>query len=168
MSGGLVVVRGDITRFVGGAIVRCIPVGLPSHPASDPILLAGGAGLWVEIQRHEPLDEARPVVTPPFGLPAGAVIHVAAPVWRGGGQDEDRRLALTVERVLVAAVRNQVTHVAFSPIGPGFPLDAAAAIAVGTIHSALFATPSIEDVVFVCPTNAAWQVHDDAVSAWLD
>ncbi len=168
MSDGLLVVRGDIRRFVGGAIVRCVPVDVASDPASDPILLAGGDTLWAAIQRHEPLAEARPVVTAPYGLPAQAIIHVAAPVWHGGGHDELRRLALTVERVLVAAVRNQVAHIAFSPIGPGFPLDRAAAVAVGTIHSALFAAPSIEEVVFVCPTSAAWRVYDDAVNASLD
>ena len=168
MSDGLLVVRGAITRVPGAAIVRCVPAGLPSDPAQDPILLAGGNALWVEIQRHEPLGEARPVVTPPYELPAGAVIHVAAPVWRDGGRYEDRRLALTVERVLVAAVRHRLSHVAFNPIGPGFSADRAAAIAVSTVHSALFAAPSIEAVVFVCPTAALWQVYDDAVNQLLD
>ncbi len=168
MSAGLLVVRGDIRRFAAGAIVRCVPVGVLSDPAADPILLAGGDALWAAVQRYGPLTEARPVVTDSYRLPAQAIIHVAAPVWRGGGQDEDRRLALTVERVLVAAVRSQITRVAFSPIGPGFPVDQAAAIAVGTVHSALFAAPSIEEVVFVCPTDAAWQVYDDAINGLLD
>ena len=168
MSDGVLVVRGDITRVPGAAIVRCVPAGLPSDPALDPILLAGGEGLWVEIQRHEPLVEARPIVTSPHRLPAGAVIHVAAPVWRDGGRDEDRRLALTVERVLVAAVRHRLSQVAFSPIGPGFPADRAAAITVSTIDAALFAAPSIETVVFVCPTAALWQIYDDAVNQVLD
>ncbi len=168
MSGGLVVVQGDIRRCVGGAIVRCVPVVGPSDSASDPILLAGGAELRADVQRHEPLAEARPVVTAPYRLPAQAIIHVAAPVWQGGGKDEDRRLALTVERVLVAAVRKRFARVAFSPIGPGFPVDRAAAIAVSTIHSALFAVPSIEEVVFICPTCTAWQVYDDAVNELLD
>ncbi len=168
MSDGVLVVRGDITRVPGAAIVRCVPVGLPSDPARDPVLLAGGEGLWVAIQRHEPLVEARPVVTPPYGLPAGAVIHVAAPVWGDGARDEDRRLALTVERVLVAAVRHRFSQVAFSPIGRGFPADRAAAIAVSTVHSALFAAPSIGEVVFVCPTAALWRVYDDAANQLLD
>ena len=168
MSDGLRVVRGDITRLGEVAVVRCVPAGVPSEPTADPLLLAGGDGLWADIQRHEPLWEARPVVTPPYRLPATAVIHVAAPVWRGGAHDEDRRLALVVERVLVAAVRHRLTRVAFSPIGPGFPLDRAAAIAIGTIHSALFAAPDIEEVTVVCPTGASWQVYDDLANHLLD
>ncbi len=168
MSDGILVVNGEITQVPNGAIVRCVPAGGATEPAHDPILLAGGEALWVEVQRHEPLIEARPVVTLPYRLPAEAVIHVAGPVWRGGGQDEDRRLALTVERVLVAAVRNRFSRVAFSPIGPGFPADRAAAIAVSTVYSALFAAPSIEAVVFVCPSAALWQIYDDAVNQLLD
>ena len=168
MSSGLRVVEGDITRLLGVAVVRCVPAGDPVDPASDPVLLAGGDRLWADIQRHEPLAEARPVVTPPYRLPATAVIHVLAPVWRGGDHDEDRRLALVVERVLVAAVRHRLPHVAFSPIGPGFPIERAAAVAIGTIHSALFAAPDIVEVVIVCPTTASFRHYDDLVHWLLD
>lgn len=161
-------VVGDITRLAGVAVVRCVATGAPADPLTDAILVAGGPGLQVEIERHAPLVEARPIVTPPHALPARAVIHVAAPPWRGGGQDEDRRLALAIERCLVTAVRARLDRVAFSPIGPGFPLDRAAAILVSTIHSALFAAPSITEVTFVCPTRRAWRVHADAIAGVID
>lgn len=168
MGDGLRIIQGDITRLAGMAVVRCVATGDRSDPATDPLLLAGGDALWTDIQRHEPLIEARPVVTPPYRLPATAVIHVAAPVWQGGHYDKDRRLALVVERVLVAAVRHRLPRVAFSPIGPGFPLDHAAAIAIGTIHSALFAAPDVEEIVIVCPTTASWRIYDSALLTLLD
>lgn len=139
-----------------------------ADPAIDPVLLAGGANLLVAVELLEPLAEARPVVTAPFGLPSTAVIHVAAPAWAGGGQGEDGRLAAVIEAVLAVATRRHLPRVAFSPIGPGFPLDRAASIAVETIDAVLFAMPAIAEVLIVCPTERTQRTYEIALSEVID
>ncbi|HEV2528236.1 MAG TPA: macro domain-containing protein [Thermomicrobiales bacterium] len=168
MHDHLVAAPGDITRLAGYAIVRAVVAGEKGDPLADPILFAGGKELAEHAAAIEPLVEARPIVTPPYGLPATAVVHVAAPRWRNGQGDEDWRLALTIERVLYVARRERFSRVAFSPIGPGFPLDRAAEIAAITAHAALFAAPEIAEVRFVCPSRTSLRAYRDAISAVTD
>ena len=168
MLNGLDVVRGDITQVTGAAIVRCVSVGKPDDPDGDAILCAGGPALVREIAWYGRLVEARPVVTGAWRLLATAVIHVAAPRWRVDDPSLDQRLALVVERVLLAAVRHGLPAVAFSPIGPDFPMDRAAAIAIGTGYSALFAAPDLRQVTFVCPTDSAFHAYEAALRTLAD
>lgn len=168
MLNGLDVVHGDITRVVGAAIVRCVPVGEPDDPDGDAVLRAGGPALARKIARSGRLAEARPVVTGAWRLPATAVIHVAAPRWRTDDPSFDQRLALVIERVLVAAVHYRLSRVAFSPIGPDFPMDRAAAVAIGTTYSALFVAQSLRQVTFVCPDALSYAMHDDTLRTLVD
>jgi O-acetyl-ADP-ribose deacetylase len=168
VAGGLRAIGGDITRLEGYVVVRCVVAGEKPDLEHDPVILAGGKRLRAATESLGSLPEARPVVTAPGDLPASAVIHVAAPRWAGGQDDEDRRLALVVERVLFVARRERLWRVAFSPIGPGFPLARAAGIAASTASACLYAAPEITDVVFVCPTPTMLVAYDDAIAAVID
>ena len=113
------------------------------HRAAGPELLAacrafGGC----------PVGEAR--ITPGFRLKARHVIHAVGPEWRGGGQGEATLLA-GAYRASIALLRGVGGHsIAFPAISTGifgYPSEAAARIAVGTVRS----TPtSVSLVRFVC------------------
>lgn len=89
-----------------------------------------------------PTGEAR--VTPGFGLPARWVIHTAGPVWRGGGEGEERLLARCYASSLEAAMGCAARSIAFPAISTGiygFPRERAAAIALSVMgaHESRFA-----------------------------
>ncbi|MFN2609097.1 MAG: O-acetyl-ADP-ribose deacetylase [Acidimicrobiales bacterium] len=130
---------GDITTLAVDAIVN----------AANETLLGGG-GVDGAIHRAagpELVEACRAVggcrpgdarATPGFALPARWVIHTVGPVWRGGGAGEPETLASCYRRSLQVADELGAATVAFPAISTGiygYPRDAAAEVAVGTLTS---------------------------------
>lgn len=153
------IVQGDITKLAVDAIVNA---------ANEEML--GGGGVDGAIHRAAgkelfeaclavpevrpgvrcPTGEAR--ITPGFLLPAGRVIHTVGPVWHGGGRGEAERLAACYRNSLALAAENGCRSVAFPCISTGvygYPIEAAAEIAVREARAFLEAHPGME-VVFCC------------------
>ena len=83
-----------------------------------------------------PTGESR--ITPGFDLPARHVIHTVGPVWRGGGHGEPELLSRCYRGALTLAAQHRLRTIAFPAISCGvygFPLDAAAAIAIHEVRS---------------------------------
>ena len=77
-------------------------------------------------------------ITPGFNLPAKYVIHTVGPIWRGGQSGESRLLASCYRTALALAGQYEVKTIAFPAISCGiygYPLAAAATIAVATVTS---------------------------------
>ncbi len=73
-------------------------------------------------------------------LPAGAVIHTVGPRWKGGDRGEESLLASAYRRSLELAADEGWRVVAFPSISTGvygYPVEAAAAVALGTIRDVL-------------------------------
>ena len=88
-----------------------------------------------------------------YELTAIYVIHTPGPIWRGGGQGEDGLLASCYRSSLELAAEHGCKTVAFSAISTGvyrFPLERAAAIAVGAVREFLSHSGLPETVTFVC------------------
>lgn len=138
------IVQADITTLAVDAIVN----------AAAPALLGGG-GVDGAIHRAAGLDllaacralpEVSPGVrcptgearlTPGFRLPAGYIIHTVGPVWRGGEHGEAGLLDACYRRCLELAARKGVRTLAFPAISCGvygYPIDAAARVAVAAIR----------------------------------
>jgi O-acetyl-ADP-ribose deacetylase (regulator of RNase III) len=91
-------------------------------------------------------------ITPGFRLPAKFVIHTVGPVWRGGTNGEPELLASCYRRSLEVAIGNGVRTIAFPAISCGiygYPVDAAAEIAVGETARVLAANDAVDRVLFV-------------------
>jgi len=144
----------DITTLAVDAIVNAANTALAPgggvcgaiHRAAGPKLAAACAGV-----APCPTGQAR--ITPGFNLPARFVIHAVGPVWHGGAKGEPELLASAYSASLELVREQRLASIAFPAISTGvygYPLDAAADVAVRTVRDELKAAGSIERVIFAC------------------
>lgn len=157
----LVLIRGDITAQDVDAIVNAANHTLLGgggvdgaiHRAAGPELVEycrtlGGCGT----------GEAK--ITPGFDLTARWVIHTVGPVWHGGGHGEPELLASCCRESLARADEVEAETVAFPAISTGvfgYPIEAAAAIAIETVRSAPTNVLEIRFVAFNQETVDAYR-----------
>ncbi|SEJ72103.1 O-acetyl-ADP-ribose deacetylase (regulator of RNase III), contains Macro domain [Dyadobacter koreensis] len=152
------IVQGDITKLNTDAIVNAANSSLLGgggvdgaiHRAGGPEILEACKKI-VEIQGGCQTGEA--VITTAGKLPSRFIIHTVGPVWRGGKNDEQEKLASCYINSLQLAVINDCQSVAFPNISTGvygFPKVQAARIAVNTVSGFLSKNNRIEKVIFVC------------------
>ena len=112
-------------------------------------------------------DIGRAVVTPGFRLAARWVLHTVAPEWTGGARGEPVLLESCYRESLVRAEEVGAESVAFPAIATGargYPLEAAATIAVDAVRSASTKVSTIRFVCFDRQTLHAFQsaIEDSA------
>jgi O-acetyl-ADP-ribose deacetylase len=168
----LVVEQGDLITYRVDAIVN----------AANPSLLGGG-GVDGAIHRAAgpQLVEACRVlggcapgdakITPGFGLFARHVIHTVGPVWQGGERGEAETLASCYRRSLALAVEHGLKTIAFPAISCGifgYPVDAAAAIAVRQVRSFLESDERLQNVTLVCFSTDTFDAYRRATARSVD
>ncbi len=156
---------GDISTLAVDAIV---------NSANKSLL--GGAGVDRAIHRaagHELLDECLgldgcPVgesrLTKGYRLPARHVIHTVGPVWLGGWDKEDEKLAAAYRSALDIAQAEGFQTVAFPCISCGvhrYPVDRAADVAIAAVKAHSFEGT----VIFCCWTESDYLAYARRLSA---
>ena len=157
------IARGDITKLDVDAIVNAANTTLLGGGGVDgAIHRAAGPELLAECRALGGCEPGEAKITRGYHLPARFVIHTVGPIWRGGKHGEPETLANCYRNSLRLAVENGIKTIGFPAISCGaygYPIQAAARIAMNTIHEFLADTDELDKVIFVL-----WDA--DAYEAW--
>lgn len=131
------IIQNDIVMMDVDAIVN----SADPHPTfgggvEAAINMAAGPLLLDERRRHGLLPEGTPIVTDGYRLKARHVIHMVAPVYQGGTENEARRLTTAYRHVLDTCVEHGFQSVAFPLLSAGlygYPKHEALRIAVAIL-----------------------------------
>ena len=156
----LAVVEGDITRVAADAIVNAANSAFAAGGGVDgAIRRAAGPELSGEMRRRFPAGTptGSAVATGAYALPARWVIHAVGPAWGLGGQDKLDLLASAYRSALHVADElgaRTICSPAISAGTFGFPLEAAADVALRTARDHLLGETGIERVTLVLRPDA--------------
>ncbi|MBI3610593.1 MAG: O-acetyl-ADP-ribose deacetylase [Nitrospirae bacterium] len=171
----LELVEGDITLQDTDAIVNAANTTLLGGGGVDgAIHRAGGPQVLEECRKIGgcPTGEAR--ITAGGCLKARYVIHAVGPVYKDGRHREPELLTDAYRTSLDLASRHKLESVAFPSIGTGaygYPMEAAARIALTTVREYLKGHPEIRRVRFVLFGETAYKVYERVLQSagpeWL-
>jgi O-acetyl-ADP-ribose deacetylase (regulator of RNase III) len=169
---GLTVIQGDITAQAMDAIVNAANSSLMGGGGVDgAIHRAGGPAILEEckqiVARQGRLPTGKAVITTGGNLKARHVIHTVGPIWHGGDSNEAQLLASVYQESLKLAVKHGLSTVSFPSISTGaygYPVDAAARIAIKTAASFLKEPArKLKGIIFVLFDSRTYQAYSQAL-----
>ncbi|ACK68916.1 Appr-1-p processing domain protein [Gloeothece citriformis PCC 7424] len=163
----ILALQGDITKQAVEAIVNAANNTLLGGGGVDgAIHRAAGPQLLEECRRLNGCETGEAKITSGYRLPARWVIHTVGPVWQGGNEGEEELLASCYRKSLALAAENQIVSIAFPAISTGvyrFPLEKATKIAVREVNNFLKKPSSIEQIIFVCFSQRAFDCYQEVI-----
>ena len=158
MKSKIEIVKADITKVEADAIVNAANSSLLGGGGVDGAIHRAGGNKILEgcrkiIAKQGGCKVGEAVITTAGKLPAKIVIHTVGPVWNGGNNNEEIKLAECYANSLKLAVENNCKTVAFPNISTGiyrFPKSLAAKISVKTVSEFLLTNDKMEKVLFIC------------------
>jgi len=161
-------VRGDITAQDTDAIVNAANTTLLGGGGVDgAIHRAGGPAILAECRQLGGCATGDAKITGGGRLPARYVVHTVGPVYRDGAHGELALLANAYRRSLEVAASRGVTSIAFPSISTGafgYPIAAAARIALHAVAEAASACPPITLIRFVLFSAADLATYEHALA----
>ena len=159
---------GDITAQDTDAVVNAANTRLaPGGGVAGAIHGAAGPGLWEECAKLGGCETGEAKITRGYDLPNKYVIHTVGPVYRGS-PDDPKLLRSCYINSLKVAEENRVKSISFPALSTGifgYPLDAAALVAIKAIKEYLRQDTTIEIVRMVLYNEAAYDAHLRALDA---
>jgi O-acetyl-ADP-ribose deacetylase (regulator of RNase III) len=166
-SARIELVQGDITDQDTEAIVNAANCSLLGGGGVDgAIHRAGGPAILDQCRKLGGCATGDAKITSGGRLKARHVIHAVGPVYRNGTEGEAEQLASAYRRSLEVALQNGIRSVAFPSISTGaygYPVAAAAGLALCTVRDFLTAHAGIGVVRFVLFSRADLQVYEKAL-----
>ena len=163
MTARLIAIRADIAGLAVDAIVNAANGTLLGGGGVDgAIHRAAGPQLLAECRTLGGCVTGEAKITKGYRLPAKHVIHTVGPVWRGGKSGEAALLASCYRNSLQLALENDLRTIAFPAISCGafgYPLQAAAAIAVRECSAFAARHSGIERITFALFEAEALKIY---------
>jgi O-acetyl-ADP-ribose deacetylase (regulator of RNase III) len=161
-------VIGDITEQDVDAIVNAAnPTLLGGGGVDGAIHRAGGPSILAECRTLGGCEPGDAKITGAGDLPARHVVHGVGPIWRGGGEGEEKLLASVHRRAVELAAEHGCRTLAFPAISTGaygYPVELAAPIAIAATRDALAANPTVERARFVFRDPETLAVYEAALA----
>ncbi len=168
-AGRIELVQGDITQQDTEAIVNAANRTLLGGGGVDgAIHRAGGPSILDECRALHGCATGDAKFTRGGKLKAKYVVHAVGPVYHGGERGEADLLASAYRRSLEVAAAQGMRSIAFPSISTGaygYPVAAAAAIAVRTVVAFLRACPGIDLVRLVLFSATDLAAYEHALTA---
>lgn len=154
---------GDITSLKVDAIVNAANKTLLGGGGVDgAIHRAAGPALLSECRRLNGCQTGEAKITSGYHLPARFIIHTVGPVWSGGNREEAVLLTSCYRNCLELAWQKGLKSIAFPAISTGiygYPLPAAALIAVEEVKRFLLQNKTLERIIFVCFDQITFAIY---------
>ena len=164
------IICADITTLTVDAIVNAANTTLLGGGGVDgAIHRAAGPELLAECRKLNGCETGKAKITRGYQLPAKYVIHTPGPVYQDGLHGEPELLASCYRNSLIVAETFHCESVAFPCISAGvygYPMEAAARIALATVREYLAETDSTLTVYPVCFSEQTAQLYRSILSGY--